>query len=169
MFALSNAFQNDMTWAGSTKNHGGDIFQGKGLDEGQGLPSRDWTGVLPTQMFLNSNLVTPENSIPPFKRYSWFSLIQMDRHTDTDTQMPYKTNHPTTLYGYMQKFFIPHFSTSLKTKWACSLHFIWIKGSWPKIWEYNAIGIGSPIQMNVLNVGLQHNGKLPGPQILLFH
>ena len=28
-FALSNAFQNDMTWRGSAKNHRGDRFQGK--------------------------------------------------------------------------------------------------------------------------------------------
>ena len=26
-----------------------------------------------------------------------------------DTQTPYKMNHPTTLYGYGRKFFIPHF------------------------------------------------------------
>ena len=56
LFALSNAFQNDMTWPSSAKNHGGDRFQGKG----QGLPHRDWAGVLPTQTFINSNLVTHE-------------------------------------------------------------------------------------------------------------
>ena len=61
-FAL-NAFQNDMTWPGSTKNQGGDRFQGIDLDAGQGLPCKDWVGVLPTQTFLNSNLVTPENFI----------------------------------------------------------------------------------------------------------
>ena len=51
----------DMT--GSAKNHGGDRFQGKDLDAGQGLPHRDWAGILATQTFLNSNLVTPENFI----------------------------------------------------------------------------------------------------------
>ena len=48
---------------GSAKNHGGDRFQGKDLDAGQGLPHRDWAGILATQTFLNSNLVTPENFI----------------------------------------------------------------------------------------------------------
>ena len=105
MFALSNAFQNDMTWAGSTKNHGGDIFQGKGLDEGQGLPSRDWTGVLPTQMFLNSNLVTPENFVQFCQSIQkLFMIFLYHRCTDrrTETQTPYKTIHPTTLYRYRQ-------------------------------------------------------------------
>ena len=31
-------------------------------DAGQGQPCRDWAGVLLTQMFLNSNLVTPEST-----------------------------------------------------------------------------------------------------------
>ena len=54
-----------MTCPSRAKNHGGDRFQGKGLDAGQGLPrrGRDWAGVLPTQKFLNSNLVTPENFV----------------------------------------------------------------------------------------------------------
>ena len=52
LFALSSA-----------KNHGGDRFQGKGLNTGLGLPCRCWAGVPPAQTFLNSNLVTPENFI----------------------------------------------------------------------------------------------------------
>ena len=86
-FAL-NAFQNDMTWPGSTKNQGGDRFQGIDLDAGQGLPCKDWVGVLPTQTFLNSNLVTPENFIqfhPSIQHYSWSSLTQTDWRTDGHT------------------------------------------------------------------------------------
>ena len=98
---------------GSTNNHGGDRYQGKGLDAGQGLPCRDWAGVLPTQTFLNSNLVTPETFIqfhPSVQKLSRFHITQ------TDTQTPYKTNHPSTLYGYGQNILYPIFSTSLKTE-----------------------------------------------------
>ena len=89
------------------------------------LPLRDWAGLLPTQTLLNSNLETPENFIqfcPSFKK-----LIMI--FFNTDTQTPYKTNHPTTLYGYGWNFFYPIFSTSLKLEWACfacSLSFVWI-------------------------------------------
>ena len=51
-------------------------------------------------------------------------------HRRTDTQTPYKTNHPTTLYGYGGKILYPIFSTSLKTEWARfarSLRFVRIK------------------------------------------
>ena len=52
-------------------------------------------------------------------------MIFFNKDGQTDTQTPYKTNHPNTLYGYGQKFF----STSLKTDWASkvsSLSFVWI-------------------------------------------
>ena len=54
-------------------------------------------------MFLNSNLVTPENfnSVPPFKSYSWFSLTQNKLHTKRITPLPYM--------GTGGNFFIPHF------------------------------------------------------------
>ena len=39
-------------------------FQAKGLDAGQGLPRKDWAGVLPTQKLLGTNLATPESFIP---------------------------------------------------------------------------------------------------------
>ena len=101
LFALLNAFQNDMTWPGSTKNHGGDRFQRKGLDAGQGPPHRDWADVLPTLTFFNSHLVTPEklfNSYHPFKViHGFLSHGWTDRQLDTQT--PYKTNHLTTLHG----------------------------------------------------------------------
>ena len=44
---------------------------------------------------------------------------QSDRQTvgQTDRQTPYKTNHPTTLYGYRRKFFILHFFQPL-SKWS---------------------------------------------------
>ena len=63
LFALSNALNNDMTWCGSTKNHGGDWFQGKGLEARKGIPHMDWAGILPTQKFLESNLATRENFV----------------------------------------------------------------------------------------------------------
>ena len=84
----------------SAKNHGGDIFQGKGLDAGQGLPHRDWEGVLPTQAVLNSNLVTPEN----FKSYSWFSLTQMDIQTRHTNKSPH---HP--IWVWAEIFYTPSF------------------------------------------------------------
>ena len=109
LFASSNAFQNDMTWSGNAKNHGGDRFQGKGLDAGQGLPCSDWEGVLPTQVVLNSNLVTSENFIqfcPSIQKlFMVFFNTDGQTHRRMDTQTPYKTNHPTTLYGYWRKFF----------------------------------------------------------------
>ena len=63
-FALSNPYQNGMTWPGSIKNRKVISFQAKGLDAGQGLPRRDWAGVLPTQKLLGTNLATPESFIP---------------------------------------------------------------------------------------------------------
>ena len=87
---------------GSTKNHGGDRFQGKSLDAVKGLCHRDWAGVLPSQKLLNSNLVTPENFVQfhPSVQKLFMIFFNTDRQTDrwTDTQTPYKTIHPTTLY-----------------------------------------------------------------------
>ena len=81
------------------------------------LPLRDWAGLLPTQTLLNSNLETPENFIqfcPSIKK-----LIMI--FFNTDTQTPYKTNHPTTLYGYGQKkiytpFFLPLSKRFVRTR-----------------------------------------------------
>ena len=64
LFALSNPFQNGMTRPGSFKNHKVITFQAKGLGAGQGLPNRDWAGVLPTQKLLGTNLATLESFIP---------------------------------------------------------------------------------------------------------
>ena len=64
LFASSNPFQNGMTRPSSIKNHGGDRFLAKGLGAGQGLPRRDWAGVLPTQKLPGTNLATPESFIP---------------------------------------------------------------------------------------------------------
>ena len=91
-------------------------------------------------MFLNSNLVTPENFVlfyPSIRKLlnvffntdgrtdGWMDGRMdrwMDGRTDgqtdgrtdrqTDTRTPYKMNHPTTLYGYGQNFFLP------LTKWS---------------------------------------------------
>ena len=89
LFAWLNAFQNDMTWPSSNKNHGGDRFQGKGLDTGQGVPHRDWADVLPTQTFLNSNLVPLKNFIQFHPSVQKLFMIffntdaQMDGHTNS--------------------------------------------------------------------------------------
>ena len=53
-----------MTRPSGIKNHRGDIFLAKGLGAGQGLPHRDWAGVLPTQNLPGTNLATPESLIP---------------------------------------------------------------------------------------------------------
>ena len=63
------------------------MFQGKGLDAGQGLPHRDWEGVLPTQAVLNSNLVTPENFIQfcPSIQKLYMVFFNTDGQTDGRT------------------------------------------------------------------------------------
>ena len=53
-----------MTCPRCIKNHGGDRFLAKGLGAGQGLPSRDWADVLPTQKLTGTNQATPESFIP---------------------------------------------------------------------------------------------------------
>ena len=63
-FASSNTFQNGMTLPSTIKNHGAARFQAKGLGADQGLPHRDWAGVLPTQKLPGTNLATPESFIP---------------------------------------------------------------------------------------------------------
>ena len=133
MFALLNAFQNDMTWQGSTKNHGGCRFQGKG----HGLTHRDWAGVLPTQMFLNQ--VTPENFIqfcPSVQKlfvifFNTDRLIQRwtDRQTDRHKNSIQNKSPHYPKQVQAEFFLYPIFSTSLKTVWAHfahSLHFVWI-------------------------------------------
>ena len=87
LFALLNAFQNDMTWPGSTKNHIGDRFQRKGLDTGQGPPHRDWANELPTLTFFNSNLVTPENFVQfrPSIQKLFMIFFNTDPQTDGHT------------------------------------------------------------------------------------
>ena len=56
MFVSSNPIQNGMTRHGS-------IPVAKGLGAGQGLPHRDWAGVLPTQKLPATNLATPKSFI----------------------------------------------------------------------------------------------------------
>ena len=68
LFGLSTAFQNGITRPGSTKNHGPARLQQKGQGAGQGLPGGDWTGVLPTQKLLQTNLASPEICLNPFTR-----------------------------------------------------------------------------------------------------
>ena len=57
---MYNLFQNGITQPGSSKNQGADKFQAKHLGAGQGLPHRDWAGVLPTQKLPGTNQATPE-------------------------------------------------------------------------------------------------------------
>ena len=79
------------------KNHGGDRFQGKGLDAGQGLPCRDWIGVLPTQTFLDSNLVIPENFIqfcPSIQK-----IFMIFFNTDGQTHISIQNKSPHYLFG----------------------------------------------------------------------
>ena len=64
LFALSNSFQNGMTQPDSIKNWKVITFQAKGLGAGQGLPHRDWAGIIPTQKLLGTNQATPESLIP---------------------------------------------------------------------------------------------------------
>ena len=98
-------------------------------DAGLGLPCRNWEGVLPTQVVLNSNLVNSENFIQFClsiqKLFMVFFNTDGQTNRQTDTQPPYKTNHPTTLYGYGWNFFVPHF-LYLSQNGARSLHFVWI-------------------------------------------
>ena len=71
----------------------------------QGLPHRDWAGVLPTQKFLYSNLVTPESFVQlcPSIQKLFMIFFNTDRwthklHTKRITPLP--TGH---------KKFITHF------------------------------------------------------------
>ena len=112
LFASSNAFQNDMTWSDSAKNHGGERFQGKGLDAGQGLPCRDWEGVLPTQAVLNSNRVTSENFIQfcPSIQKLFMVFFNTDGHPDGRAhKLHTKWITPLPYTGTGEIFFIPHF------------------------------------------------------------
>ena len=172
MFASSNAFQNDMTWSGSAKNHGVDRFHGKGLNAGQGLPCRDWEGVLPIQAVLNSNLVTSENFIQFCLSIQKLFMVffntdgQTHRRPDgqtsrrTDTQTPYKTNHPTTLYGYGRKFFYTPFFLPLSKRselasLAHSVLFGWIlKGTVVSENVYNALNKRQISKPNVRNMAI---------------
>ena len=117
-FAL-NAFQNDMTWPGSTKNQGGDRFQGIDLDAGQGLPCKDWVGVLPTQTFLNSNLVTPENFIQFHPSIQKLFMIFLHRQTDTNSIQNESPHYPIWVWAeiYLYPIILP------LTKWAHSVLF----------------------------------------------
>ena len=96
----------------SVKNHGGDRFQGKSLDADQGLPRSDWAGVLPTQKFLNSNLVTPEKFLqfgPSIQKLFMIFLIT-DRWMDGQThKLHAKQITPLPYTGMGGKLFIPHF------------------------------------------------------------
>ena len=110
---LFKCFPNDMIWSGSAKNHGRDIFQGKGLYAGQGLPCRDWGGVLPTQMVLNINLVTPEIFIQFCPSIQKLFVVFFNTegkthklHTKQITPLPY--------LGTDRNFLYPIFSIYLK-------------------------------------------------------
>ena len=85
-FALSNAFQNDMTWRGSAKNHRGDRFQGK----------RPWCRPGATHPNIPQQQVTPDNFIQfrqsIEKLFMFFSYT--DGHTDGHTNsMQNKSPH----------------------------------------------------------------------------
>ena len=120
LFALSIAFQNDMTWLGSAKNHGVDRFKVKGLDAGQGLPCRDWAGVLPTQKFIKSNPLKFHSILSIHSKVIHDFLLHRQTDRQMDRQIPYKTNHPTTLYGCVWKNVYPIFYTSRSLTPFCS-------------------------------------------------
>ena len=114
LFGSTTAFQNAMTQPGSTNNQGPAPLQGKGQCAGQGLPGGgDWAGVLPTQKLLQTNLASPENFVqirsPVQKLFMIFGITDTQMYGRTDTQTPYKTKHPFTLYGCGHKFFLPFF------------------------------------------------------------
>ena len=95
--------------------HGADIFQEKGLDVGQELHCRDWVGVLGTETFLNSNLVTPENFVQfyPFVQKLFMIFFNLDGRTNS-----IQNKSPLYPIQVWVEIFCTLFSTSHKTKWA---------------------------------------------------
>ena len=123
LFASSNAFQNDMTWSGSAKNHGVDRFHGKGLNAGQGLPCRDWEGVLPIQAVLNRNRVTYKNFIQfcPSIQKLFMVFFNTDTQTDghTNSIQNESPHYPIRVRGkiFYTPFFLPLSDKACLSKW----------------------------------------------------
>ena len=92
LFGSTRAFQNGMTWSGSTKNHGAAPPQAKGLGASQVLPDGDWAGELPTQKLLNANLATPESftligpTIQKLVHIMWNTKAPNDKHATSSMQ-----------------------------------------------------------------------------------
>ena len=86
------------------------------MDAGQGLPCRDWAGVLPTQTFLNSNLVFPENFVQlcPSILKLFMIFFNTNGLTDihTNSIQNKSPNYPIWVWA---EFLYPIFSTSHKT------------------------------------------------------
>ena len=104
---------------------GVDRFQGKGQDAGQGLPCRNWAGVLPTQKFLKSNLVIPENFIqfcPSIQRL-FMIFFNTDRRMDGESHK--LTHHPKQVQAEIlyTPFFLPLTKRSELVKQAHSVLF----------------------------------------------
>ena len=133
LFALSNTFQNCMSWSGITNGHGGDILQVKGLDAGPVLQGGDWAWILPPPPIATwhqqnklwkfcQNWSIFSKVIHDFPKHRWIDT-QMDRHTNklvhlfksyswfskTQTHRQIEpdtqTNHTSTKYGYGWKIF----------------------------------------------------------------
>ena len=92
LFGSTRAFQNGMTWSGSTKNHWAAPPQAKGLGASQVLPDGDWAGEQPTQKLLNANLATPESFTligPPIQKLvhiMWNTKAPNDKHATSSMQ-----------------------------------------------------------------------------------
>ena len=94
LFESIRAFQNGMTWPGSTKDHGAAPPQAKGLGAGQVLSGGDWARVLPTQKLLDTNLATPASFTPigpPVQKL--VHIIRNTKNLMTNTTTPLYSNH----------------------------------------------------------------------------
>ena len=120
-FASSNAFQNGLTWPGSTLEEI-DSREKDCTYAGPVLTGGDWTLVLPTPKLAATSLLIPENFVqigPSIQK-----LFMIFQNTDRPT---HKQITPVPYTNTGEKYFIPIFSTSHKTErahFSCSLHFI---------------------------------------------
>ena len=111
LFGLTTAFPNGMTQPGSTNDHLPAPLQGKGQGAGQGLlgGGTGQEGVLPTQKLLQTNLAMPSKfHSNPFTCLKVIHDFQCHRRIDRHSNSIQK-NHPSTVYGCVQKFFLPCF------------------------------------------------------------
>ena len=91
LFGSIRAFQNRLTWPGSTKDHRAAPPQAKGLGASQVLPGGDWARVLPTQKLLDTNLATPESLTPIGPPVQKLLHIILSKNTWSQTHHPLYT------------------------------------------------------------------------------